>query len=260
MAWNVCDLMKSRSEFVTQALRLKSGEIPGNFTALCQRYGISRKTGYKWLKRFEKDGLEGLKDRPKTPHHQPRRISAKMESSVVQLRENHPVWGGRKLHRRLIDLNHKEVPAPSTITRILHRNGKISSQASRATQSYQRFERNAPNDLWQMDFKGHFALKEEGKRCHPLTITDDHSRFNICLQACSNENAQTVKGHLIESFQIYGLPVQILCDNGPAWSCSQHRNAVGKLEAWLIRVGVEVIHGRPYHPQTRAKRNAFIEP
>lgn len=248
--------MESRSEFVKLALMIRSGESPGSFAELCKRYEISRKSGYKWLKRYEAEGPEGLADRSREPHHQPNRSGEETEKAILDLREEHPAWGGRKLRKRLLNLEVEEVPSASTITEILRRNGKLNDAPEAGQQKHQRFERKAPNDLWQMDFKGHFALKSGG-RCHPLTVTDDHSRFNICLSACTNETSATVQKHLIEAFRKYGRPIQILSDNGPAWSCTIRRQACNQLEAWLIRNGIDPIHGRPYHPQTQGKEERF---
>lgn len=256
MAWNIRDLMKSRTEFVKMAQLIKSGESRGSFGELCKRYGISRKNGYKWLHRYEAQGVEGLQDQSRKPHHQPARSKEKTEQAVLDLRENHPCWGGRKLRKCLIVKNESEAPSASTITEILRRHGKLSDAPAAGPRKFQRFERESPNSLWQMDFKGHFAIKKGG-RCHPLTITDDHSRFNICLAACANETSATVQHHLIDAFRRYGLPHQILSDNGPSWSCQKRRLACSSLEAWLIRVGIDPIHGRPYHPQTQGKEERF---
>jgi transposase InsO family protein len=248
--------MKSRTEFVKLAQMIRNGESPGSFGELCKRYGISRKNGYKWLKRYKNQGIEGLKDLSRKPHRQPTRSEEKTEQAVLDLREIHHCWGGRKLRRRLINKGMEDVPSASTITEILRRHDKLIDAPEAGPRKFQRFERESPNDLWQMDFKGHFALKNGG-RCHPLTITDDHSRFNICLTACANETAATVQIHLIEAFRQYGLPQQILSDNGPAWSCQKRRRACSWLGGWLIRVGIDLIHGRPYHPQTQGKEERF---
>ena len=231
--------------------------MPGTISALCQRYGISRRIGYKWLDRFEQGGTKALADRSRQPHCSPLRTAQEVEQKVIELRIAHPAWGGRKLRQCLINLGMKRPPSASTITEILRRNGLLNQEdPSAGSKPLQRFEREAPNDLWQMDFKGHFPLSD-GQRCHPLTITDDHSRFNLCLSACANENARTVREHLRTCFQYYGMPHQILCDNGPAWSCPQQRGALSQLEAWLVGLGIDPIHGRPYHPQTQGKEERF---
>ena len=257
MPWNICDLMKKRSEFVQLAGSIRSGRARGSVSELCQRYGISRKTGYKWLGRYAQEGEGGLADRSRAPRSQPQKTPELVEERVLELRDRHPGWGGRKLRRRLLDLKEPFVPVASSITEILRRHGRLDlatgSPPSRATQ---RFERDSPNDLWQMDFKGHFGLGTGG-RCHPLTVTDDHSRFNILLASCQDEQSRTVKEKLTDAFQCYGLPRQILCDNATIWRCPKRSQGLSGLEAWLVRTGVDPIHGRPYHPQTQGKEERF---
>jgi transposase InsO family protein len=249
--------MERRSEFVRLAESIGSGEASGSMSELCRRYGISRKTGYKWLERHQKEGSAGLADRSRAPRRQPHKTCEPVEERVLALREHHPGWGGRKLRRRLLDLGETTVPAASSITEILRRHGQLEPATGAGKPGApQRFERERPNDLWQMDFKGHFGLAGGG-RCHPLTVTDDHSRFNILLAACGEERSQTVKERLIGAFECYGLPRQILCDNATIWGCPKRRQGLSGLEAWLTRVGVEVIHGRPYHPQTQGKGERF---
>jgi transposase InsO family protein len=164
-----------------------------------------------------------------------------------------PVWGGRKLQRVLQDEGEELVPASSTITDILRRNYLLAPPV-RPQRDLQRFCAEEPNDLWQMDFKGHFALQTG--RCHPLTILDDHSRFSICLGACPDERAETVQAQLLRAFERYGLPRRMLMDNGSPWGSDQyHRHT--RLTAWLIRQGISISHGRPYHPQTQGKEERF---
>jgi transposase InsO family protein len=153
----------------------------------------------------------------------------------------------------LQDLGHQDLPATSTVTGILHRHGLISAAQSQAAQPYVRFERAAPNQLWQMDFKGHFALRQG--RCHPLCALDDHSRYNVLLAACEQEQETTVRTHLTGAFRRYGLPDALLWDNGPPWGCGGSEYT--GLDVWLMRLGVRSYHGRPYHPQTQGKEERF---
>jgi transposase InsO family protein len=248
MPWRECTVVSRRQEFVSLAL---SGRT--RMSALSQIYGVSRKTGYKWLARYQENGLEGLKDRSHRPLSSPRKTGPELEAKVCELRAERPVWGGRKLQRILLEAGEANVPSPSTITDILRRNGLLSPDR-RLHRDWQRFEAESPNDLWQMDFKGHFALTSG--RCHPLTLLDDHSRFNLCLAACGNETAETVKSQLERVFALYGLPWVILMDNGSPWGSSQAHSHT-RLTAWLIRLGVSVSHGRPYHPQTQGKEERF---
>lgn len=145
-------------------------------------------------------------------------------------------------------------PHRSTVTDILHRHGLITPEASAQRRPWQRFERAVPNELWQMDFKGHFPVG--AGRCHPLTVIDDHSRFLVALSACADERRASVQPALTESFRRHGLPEAILVDNGPPWGKDGvHRHT--RLTAWLMQLGVAVHHGRPYHPQTRGKNERF---
>ena len=247
MPWSEVSVMDLRLEFVMLA------EQPGaNVSALCRRFGISRKTGYKWLSRA-RSGPMDLSDLSRRPRSSPRRTPKGMEASVLAVRSDHPCWGGRKIARRLADLGETDVPAPSTVTAILRRHGVALGQAGTPA-AFQRFERSAPNELWQMDFKGHFALAQG--RCHPLTVLDDCSRFNLCLAACGNEQGETVQGHLRAAFRRYGLPEWIIVDNGSPWGDGPN-TPYTPLGVWLLRLGIGLSHSRPYHPQTLGKDERF---
>ena len=179
--------MSQREKFIIEAI---ADDV--NMSDLCRAYEISRKTGYKWLNRYRAEGRKGLQDRSRRPHHSPRKTATAIEQLVVQARAAHPAWGGRKLQAWLQARGHTRLPAVSTITAVLRRHNLIDPQESLKHKPYQRFERAAPNELWQMDFKGHFAL-DNGHRCHPLTVLDDHSRFLLGLRACADEAAHTVQ-------------------------------------------------------------------
>jgi transposase InsO family protein len=239
--------MDSRAEFVA----LARGD-DANMAELCRRFGISRKTGYKWLGRATAGN--GFEDRSRRPLASPERTAAAIETTVVELRLEHPTWGGRKIHHRLRDLGRTPVPAASTISGILRRHGLIGPEESRRHVAFQRFEHVRANALWQMDFKGHFA--HAGGRCHPLTVLDDHSRFSICLAACENERTPTVRDQLTTRFQRYGLPERINVDNGSPWGEGPGWRFT-LLTVWLARLGIIISHSRPYHPQTNGKDERF---
>lgn len=243
--------MIQRLEFV-----LLGGEVGVNFRQLCRRCGISAKTGYKWLRRYRAGGSAALADRSRRPKHSPKRCGEAISAEVAALRREHPAWGGRKLRRRLQDLKHPQVPAASTCTEIVRRAQLLSAEASAAHTPWQRFERAQPNELWQMDFKGHFPT-QAGERCHPLGVLDDHSRFNVVLSPHPDEKAATVRAALASAFAQYGLPAALLCDNGPPWGCADPTCPHTTLTVWLLRLGVRVLHGRPYHPQTQGKQERF---
>lgn len=250
MPWKECCRMSERLEFVS----LASGE-GANVQALSRRFGVSRKTAYKWLKRYREGGEGGLADRSRRPHGSPRGTAGEMTERVRELRREHPAWGGRKLKRRLEDLGYVGVPSASTITEILRRSQLLTAAESVSPAATQRFEHAHPNDLWQMDFKGHFGLTRGG-RCHPLTVLDDHSRYALGLRACGDERHETVQGELTELFRRYGMPRRMLMDNGSPWGDAGDQPWT-KLTVWLLRLGVSVTHGRPYHPQTQGKEERF---
>ena len=249
MSWNEVSIVAQREEFVRLA------ETSGsNVRLLCRRYEVSPTTGYKWLQRYRAQGLEGLVDQSRRPHESPRQCSETVERAVVGLRGEHPAWGARKIRYRLMAMGLSEVPATSTVHAILVRHHLIDPAEAFHHKPWQRFEHDAPNRLWQMDFKGHFAT--ERTRCHPLTVLDDHSRFALGLQACANEKTETVKDRLSNIFRRYGLPQRMTMDNGSPWGGSNAEDFTG-LTAWLIRLGVRVSHSRPYHPQTQGKDERF---
>jgi transposase InsO family protein len=207
MPWKEVSMVDQRREFVSLAL---TRQVP--VTELCRRFGISRDSGHRLLRRHAQQGEAALLPNSRRPHSSPARTPDAMEQQVLVLRDRHPAWGGRKLARRLRDMGLTEVPAPSTITAILHRHGRIDPDQAARHRPWQRFERAAPNELWQMDFKGHIALQQG--RCHPLTVIDDHCRYALGLRACADEREPTVRGQLSALFRRYGLPEAILCDNG----------------------------------------------
>lgn len=241
--------MSQKLEFIMLA---ESGAV--SVAELCRRCGISRKTAYKWLNRHEVEGVAGLAERSRRPQRSPARTASEMEARVVQLRQQYPAWGGRKLARVLRDQGHEAVPAPSTVTAILHRHGLIDPEAAQAHTPWRRFEHPEPNALWQMDFKGHFAMRSG--RCHALTVLDDHSRFSLVLGACADERTETVRGRLTEAFRHYGLPERMTMDNGSCWG-GEEPHGLTALTAWLVRLGIRVGHSRPYHPQTQGKDERF---
>lgn len=240
--------MSQRLEFVVLATQ---GALA--FSEVCRRFNISRKTGYKWIERYEAGGQAALVDRSRRPLRSPQLVSAAVAKKVEALRRE-TTWGGRKLRQRLQAMGEKDVPAASTCTEILRRASLLKKDSPSGP--LHRFERSLPNQLWQMDYKGDFGT-QSGERCHALTVLDDHSRFNLVLDAADNERGATVQAALTHAFKRYGLPEAILCDNGPAWGRVAEGSGHTPLTVWLLRLGVRVVHGRPYHPQTQGKEERF---
>lgn len=249
MPWRTASTMSLRFEFVH--LAMADG---ANVRQLCRRFGISARTAYKWIHRYHEGGAEALEDRSRRPHVSPAQTSSKIEQRIVRLREVHPAWGPRKLRVRLLSHGYADLPSISTIAAILRRNGCVDPSQASKHQPYQRFEAAGPNRLWQMDFKGDFALPNG--RCHPLTVLDDYSRYSVALYACADQTERTVQTHLTNIFRRYGLPQRILTDNGGPWgTCGA--GTFSSMGVWFLRLGISLSHSRVCHPQTLGKEERF---
>lgn len=248
MPWEKKTVEENRREFARRV-----SEKEKSMSALCREYGISRPTGYKWLKRYEAG--EELSDRSRRPFHTANRIEAAIENRIVEMRRREPAVGALKTRRMLENEGMTGVPSASTINEVFRRNGLISREASEKATPYKRFEHKRPNIMLQADFKGHFAMGN-GKRCYPLSIIDDHSRFCLCADALPSTKLVDVKPSFERTFQTFGLPDILLCDNGVPWGSSQS-GALTAFEVWLMELDVLTIHIRPGHPQTQGKVERF---
>lgn len=250
LSWKEESVMCQRQRLVEQLL------LPDvNVTELCKTFNISRKTAYKWLSRYQEGDLSSLGNRSKKPHIQPNKLSDDLEKQIVMLHHEHPYWGPRKLRDYLLHVkNSTDVPSHTTFGRVLKRHNCEVITSNKSKPARIRFEREQPNDLWQMDFKGSFMTGN--RRCYPLTILDDCTRFSIALTACEQETSQLVKTHLINTFIEFGLPNQINVDNGNPWGCAD-LTSYTSLQIWLMKQGIKVTHSAPFHPQTNGKDERF---
>lgn len=247
MPWQEVSMSDARREFVRLAL-----QEGANRRELCRRFGIHPDTGYKWLARWQA-GERDLSDRSRRPHVSPLRSDAVLEAGVVAVRAEHPAWGARKI-AHVLERRGIAPPAVSTVHAILMRQGLVVPPAGGGPASL-RFEKEAANLLWQMDFKGWVRLGD-GRPCHPLTLVDDHSRYCPGLEACADQQGATVRRCLERIFRRHGLPEALFVDNGPPWGDSRGASWT-RLRVWLARLGVALIHARPYHPQSRGKNERF---
>jgi transposase InsO family protein len=248
MPWLETDVRDQRIQFVLAASR------PGaNRSALCGAFGISRKTGYKWLRRQRvAASVAVLGDRSRRPHRSPATTAAPVVARVRALREAYG-WGGDKL---AILLNAEGIRlAPRTIDRIIAREGLTRLDVA-PTAALRRFERRAPNELWQMDAKGHYPL-HPGGRCHPLSVLDDHSRFAVGLYALPALRAAVVRTALIDAFEPYGVPTAMLMDHGTPWWGTGTTDGLTTLSVFLVKQGVQLLYGAVRHPQTQGKVERF---
>jgi transposase InsO family protein len=248
MPWRKTDVKNERISFVVGAKQKNR-----NMSALCREFGISRKTGYKWLNRFHEGGnLDALEDLSRRPHNSPNQTSEAIERRVEEIRRI-TGWGGKKL--QLVLASEGIHLAASTIDRIIQRRG-LTRECKRDRKATQRFERTYPNELWQMDFKGKYRLKEGGD-CHPLSVLDDHSRYNVGLFALSSIQTSGVQRSLIDCFERCGVPEAMLLDHGIPWWSNSNGHGLTKLSVFLIKQGIDLIYGASYHPQTRGKVERF---
>jgi len=234
-----------RVEFVIRASR------GGSMSALCRQYEITRPTGYLWLRRFQQEGVAGMEERSHRPHHSPCQTRASLEQRIEQLRRERPDWGARKL----AELLKKEgTPLPVvTIHRVLSRRGLISNQPGRR-QALRRFEREQPNQLWQMDFKGQ---REAPVAVGPLSVLDDHSRYLVGLEQIGSTSGDAVRERLQGLFRNHGVPDAMLMDHGVPWWSARSNDGWTFLSVWLMQQGIRCCWSGFRHPQTQGKVERF---
>jgi transposase InsO family protein len=246
MAWKTMDVEDQRVRFVVLASR---AERP--FSALCAEFGISRPTGYLWLGRYRQQGVAGLYELSRRPRLSPQQTEARLEAAVVAARMSFPDWGARKL---AVLLARRGIHLPvTTIHRILLRRGLVR-EADRPQPAAERFERAAPNELWQMDFKGPLR---PGERQGPLSVIDDHSRYLIALRQLASGRGEAVRNGLEAAFEECGVPEAMLMDHGTPWWSTQSPGGLTWLSLWLMKQGIGLHWGRIRHPQTQGKVERF---
>lgn len=248
MAWLSKGVMEQRIEFVIEANQGRE-----SFSALCRRYGISRPTGYLWLNRYRELGkLDGLGELSKRPHHSPFQTNRRREQAVLRLKREKRNWGARKL-KVVLDKNDFGL-CERTVHRILKRNGLVRDRRKQ-TSAKLRFERELPNQLWQMDFKGEY--RKSRALVYPLTVIDDHSRFLVGLSPLENTKTETVQKTLVDIFENYGVPEAILTDHGSPWWSTHSDHGLTRLSVSLIKQGIELFYSGVGHPQTQGKVERF---
>jgi len=249
MPWLETDVRDQRIQFV---MTVRRGDV--TVTEACCAFGISRKTGYKWLGREAAAGsVAVLGDRSRRPHRSPRRTAAAITQRIGALR-NDVGWGGAKL-AVLLAAEGVQI-TPRTVDRIIRREGWTRSDAAPAP-ALRRFSHAAPNDLWQMDAKGAYPLGGSGGRCHPLSILDDHSRFVVGLEALPALRTDLVRAALTRSFERYGVPTALLMDHGAPWWSTSGPAGLTTLGVFLLKQGIRLIFGAVRHPQTQGKVERF---
>ena len=247
MGWKRTNVSEQRMQFVIRAASGQEG-----MAALCREFGISRPTGYLWRRRYQQArSLTALAEQSRRPHRSPRQTQEWKEERVVDLRRQ-TGWGAKKL--RVLLRDEEQLPLPvRTIHRILERRGLIAAGVHGPAPT--RFERSAPNELWQMDSKGKYPLRDGA--CHPLSILDDHSRFAVGLYPLRELRTTEAYPCLVETFERYGVPEALLMDRGALWWSASNGWSLTKLSVRLIEQGIRLIYGRVCHPQTQGKVERF---
>lgn len=247
MPWKRTDVHEQRIQFV---VRVVSGRE--SLAGLCREFGISRPTGYRWRERYQQaEKLTEMQERSRRPWHSPQRTEEWKEQRVVTLRQQYG-WGAKKLQVMLAE---EDIELPVvTLNRILKRNGLVPPEQSHGP-AVERFERARPNELWQMDGKGWYGMREG--ICYPLSILDDHSRYAVGLYALPRFNAEAVHRCLVETFQCYGVPEAMLLDHDPLWWSNTNGYGLTWLSVRLIQQGIQLHYGRVGHPQTQGKVERF---
>jgi transposase InsO family protein len=248
MPWLETDVRDQRVQFV---LTVRRGTA--TVTEICRAFGISRKTGYKWLAREASAGsVAVLADRSRRPHRSPTRTTAAVTRRVGELRATFG-WGGAKL---AVLLAAEGMPlAPRTVDRIIRREGWTRPDTAPAPAPH-RFTHAAPNDLWQMDAKGAYPVATGGW-CHALSVLDGHSRFVVGLTALPRLQSDAVRAALTRSFEHYGVPAALLMDHGTPWWSSKGPAGLTTLGVFLLKQGIRLIFGAVRHPQTQGKVERF---
>jgi transposase InsO family protein len=249
MPWRKVNVSDQRLEFVVRA-----SEVGSNIAALSREFGISRQTGHTWLKRYQQGGAKAVvEERSRRPHQSPRATGAALVAAIKALRQDKPDWGARKLLALLPAKKgrkgrQKQISL-TTVHRILEREGLIAAE-DRRKPAPQRFERQEPNELWQMDFKGPQGFN---KGLGPLSILDDYSRYLLALQQLGSTRLKGVQATLQATFEANGLPEYLLVDHGTPWYNGWSAWGWTELTVWIMRQGIRVILSGVRHPQTQGK-------
>jgi len=252
MPWDETTRMSQRLRFISD---FESCQF--TMTQLCERYGISRKTGYKWADRFAQEGVSGLEDRPHVAKSFPHQMSSETSQQVLELRGRFPSWGPRKL-RAWLEKHHpgeQPWPAASTIGDLLKRNGLVESRSTRRRPlppRPPRVEATSPNEVWSGDFKGQFRMGN-ARLCYPLTISDGFSRYLLACDGLETPSGAECKRVFERLFREYGLPRAILTDNGSPFASSRALGRLSQLSVWWIKLGIRPVLIEPGHPEQNGR-------
>jgi putative transposase len=250
MPWSEVKPMDQKIQFVSLALNSTQ-----SMTELCRLFGVSRKTGYKWLDRYHEHGIDGLKDRCRAPHHIPHRTPQKVIDFVINQRKKHPTWGGRKIAQKARKVAPDlDLPSETTLQHFIRQAGLVKARSRRRQSSHPGpplTRPQAPNDVWTVDFKGEFKTKD-GLYCYPLTILDEHSRFLLACRGLRSTGYQGAFRTFRRVFEDYGLPAAIKSDNGIPFATTGLCR-LSMLSVWWIKLGIYPVLIEPGRPDQNGR-------
>jgi len=227
-----------------------------SFSSLCNDFGISRPTGYKWVERYTTDGMENLQDRDPSPHEIPNKTPPKIEEAIVEIRKKHKLFGPKKIRKLMEETEgvYSQIPAHSTISLILKRNGLIKERKKRKHVEPQKpiFDPDGCNQVWSADYKGKFKMGN-GRYCYPLTICDSYSRMILAIKGLHNPNFEETKPIFVDVFKVYGLPLQLHTDNGSPFASIRSLGRITRFAVWLMELGIQPVYSDPASPQQNGR-------
>lgn len=248
MPWKEPHVMEIRTEFVLLAMKRDQ-----SFRSLCKSYGISPKTGYKWVERHRELGRKGMANSSRRPRTSPTQLEENMVCEIVRIKGLHRTWGPKKI-QMIFEREHGEAPSLSSFQRVLEKSGMVEKRVARkvgaASERLQGVPKaKAPNDVWTVDFKGWWWITKEKVVCQPLTVRDEYSRYLLGFDALKTTCTTQVKRSFEQLFKTYGLPKAIRSDNGPPFASVHSPLGLSRLSAWWLSLGIRLHRSRPGHPQ-----------
>lgn len=251
MPWLETEPMNERLKFIAAYLNNEDA----TFTELCEGFNISTKTGYKHLNRFKAEGIDGLKERSSRPLHNANRMPELIEENILTVKQHHPTWGAKKVLNWLKqEQSHIQWPAKSTIDDLFKRHHLIKPrkrkrQVAPYTEPFLLCQ--SPNDVWSIDYKGHFKLGNK-EYCYPLTVTDNFSRYLLAVEGSKRISLEQTQGVLTLLFSEFGLPLAIRSDNGVPFA-GTGLGGLSQLAIWLIKLGIVPERIRKGHPEENGR-------
>ena len=246
MPWKERLIMEERKSFIHAVMESKQ-----SFNDTCLEFGISRKTGYKWLHRFEDGGYPGLEDQSRRPNSAPGQLPEGLVCELIKLKLAHSSWGPKKIQTLFGRIHGESTPSLSSVNRIFMKAGLVKRRRVRKTSSGRMTSSiriQSPNDVWTIDFKGWWRTRARD-RFEPLTVRDAYSRYLLEARSLPDTTTASVQQAFVGLFNAYGLPRVIHSDNGAPFASRSNVRGISKLSAWLISLGIHIHHSRPGHPQ-----------